>query len=47
MIVYICLAWIGFHLEAPSWYFALLCFALIINVCSFGFRMYNKGKKSK
>lgn len=42
MIFSICLLWVGFQLNAPTWYYALLVFALILQVLNLGIKL---GKK--
>lgn len=47
MLIDICLIWIGMQLNAPVWYYGLVCFALFLNTISFGLRMFSKGKQSR
>lgn len=45
MISLICLFWIGLRLNAPTWYFGLLIFGMVLSVLNFGLRMYRAGGK--
>lgn len=47
MISFILLFWIGFELSAPVWYFVLLGLAAILQMISYGCKMYNIGVKAK
>lgn len=47
MIYLVCLLWIGFKLHAPGWYFGLLIFAGLLNLVSYGLKMYRIGAKNK
>lgn len=47
MITAICLAWIGFQLNAPTWYFVLVGVGFFFKLISYGNEMYKKGKEDK
>ena len=44
MITCICLIWVGLRLNAPAWYFVLLCFGILIKILDLGIKL---GKSSK
>ena len=45
MIYLVCLIWVGLELHAPTWYFGLLIFAGLLNLISYGSKMYRLGGK--
>ena len=47
MITYICLAWLGVTLSAPTWYFTVLIIGFIIKMIKYGIEMYNEGRDDK
>lgn len=47
MITEICLAWIGFQINAPTEYFVLVGVGFFFKLISYGIKMYNKGKEDK
>lgn len=46
MITYICLAWLGFKLSAPTWYFVLLGVGFLIKLIKYGIEMYKAGSNN-
>lgn len=47
MISFILLAWIGWKLSAPVWYFTLLGIGFFLQIIQFGLKMYKADKKNK
>ena len=47
MLCHICLFWIGMQLNAPSWYYWLMGISFVLNMISYGLRMFNRGKQSR
>lgn len=45
MISFICLVWVGFRLNAPTWYFVLLGFGILIDTLDLGIELGEIGKK--
>ena len=45
MISLICLIWIGLRLSAPTWYYALLGFGLVIKLIDLGIKLGESSKK--
>lgn len=46
MISMICLFWVGVKLNAPTWYFGLIIFGLIVTIFQFAAKMYKAGMKA-
>lgn len=47
MISLICLWWIGCQLSAPTWYYALLGFGLVIKLLDLGINLGKSSKKNE
>ena len=47
MISLICLWWIGCQLSAPTWYYTLLGFGLVIKLLDLGIKLGKSSKKSE
>lgn len=47
MISFILLAWIGWKLSAPVWYFTLLGIIFLFQIIQFGCGMFKLGKSEK
>lgn len=45
MINCICLIWVGLRLSAPTWYYALLGFGLVVNLINLGIKLGESSKK--
>lgn len=45
MITCICLIWVGLRLSAPTWYYALLGFGLVVNLINLGIKLGESSKK--
>lgn len=43
MITLICLAYVGYQLDAPTWYYTLLVIGSVIKLFDFGIKMYKAG----